>query len=92
MERHAVVEFIARELLDALGMFGRDVGAQLDDDAALRGVDHQGVLRVGTGRQWLRKSGDAAIRIPPTQPEPDGYAEAAGIAATGARDQRGRSG
>ena len=51
MERHAVVEALARELLEPRSVAGRDVVAQLDDDAALRGVDQQRVLRVGAGRQ-----------------------------------------
>ena len=58
MEWNVIVESITSKLLDALGMFGRDVGPQLDDNLALRGVDHDGVLLVETGRQWLRKSGD----------------------------------
>ncbi|MET4761001.1 hypothetical protein ABH970_001373 [Bradyrhizobium ottawaense] len=54
MERHVVVIALARELLDALGMLGRDIGAQLDDDAALGGVDDDGVGLVEVGRQLLR--------------------------------------
>ena len=57
VERHAVVEVLARELLQPRGVARRDVVAQLDDDAALRGVDQQRVLRIGAGRQaWLGKS------------------------------------
>ena len=51
MERHAVVEAVARELLQPRGVVGREVVAQLDDDAPLRGVDQERVLRVGAGRK-----------------------------------------
>ena len=54
MERHVVVIALARELLEALGMLGREVGAQLDDDAALGGVDHQRVLRIDAGGKFRR--------------------------------------
>ena len=60
MERHVVVKAFARELLDALGVLGRDVGAQLDDDAALGGVDHDRIGLVETGRQRLRDRGSRA--------------------------------
>jgi hypothetical protein len=35
VERHVVVKTLARQLLDALGMLGRDIGAQFYNDAAL---------------------------------------------------------
>ena len=58
VERHVVVEALARELLDALGVLGREVVAQLDDDAAFFGVEQDGVLRIEAGRQFhLRERG-----------------------------------
>jgi hypothetical protein len=50
MERNAVVEAFARQLLDALDVLGRQIGAQLDDDAALGRLDDEGVLRIGSHR------------------------------------------
>jgi hypothetical protein len=44
---------IARELLEALRMIGRNIVAQLDDDASLRGVEDERVLRIKPGRQRL---------------------------------------
>src|SRR4051794_4699390 len=55
VERHVVVIALARELLDALGVLGRKVRPQLDDDAALGGVDDDGVGLVEAGRQGLRE-------------------------------------
>ena len=55
MERHVVVEAVARELLDPLGMSGREVVAQPDHHIALGGFEHQRVLRIG-----LRSAGDCA--------------------------------
>ena len=46
VERHVVVELLARQRLEALGVLGREVGAQLDDDAAVLGVDQERVLRI----------------------------------------------
>ena len=60
VERHVVVIAVARELLDALGMLGREIGAQLDDDAALGGVDHDRILLVETGGKRLRDRGSGA--------------------------------
>ena len=60
MERHVVVEAVAGELLDALGMFGREIGAQRDDDAALGGVDHDRIGLVEIGRQRLGERGSRA--------------------------------
>ena len=61
VERHVVVEAVARQLLDALGVLRRDVVAQLDDDAAVFGVEQHGVLRIEPGRQLhLRESGRGA--------------------------------
>jgi hypothetical protein len=57
MKRHIVVKMIARELLEPLRMSGRNVIAQLDDDASLRGVKDERVLRVEPGRQRLRGLG-----------------------------------
>src|SRR5579864_9117455 len=37
VERHVVVKTLARQLFQALGMAGRDVGTQFYDDAAGRG-------------------------------------------------------
>ena len=53
MERHIVVKMIARELLHALRMTGRDIIAQFDDDPSLRGVEDERVLRIKPGRQRL---------------------------------------
>src|SRR5262249_6208418 len=44
-------ELVARELLDPLGVLGREIRPQLDDDAALGGVDQDRVLGVEAGRQ-----------------------------------------
>ena len=52
MERHVVVKLLARQLLQPLGVSGRDVGVQLDDDAAGRGFEDQRVLRIGAGGQF----------------------------------------
>ena len=60
VERHVVVVALARQLLDALGMLGREVGAQLDDDAALGGVDHDRIRLVEIGGQRLRDRGSRA--------------------------------
>ena len=58
VERHVVVEVLARELLEALGVLGREVVAQLDDDAAVLGVDEEGVLRIERRpASWLRDGG-----------------------------------
>lgn len=48
----------ARELLDALGVLGRKVRPQLDDDAAFGGVDDDGVGLVEAGRQGLSARGE----------------------------------
>ncbi|MNV72166.1 hypothetical protein D3C71_1652340 [compost metagenome] len=40
-----VIEAAPRQQPDALDMTGRQFGSQLDQDAALAGVDHQQVLR-----------------------------------------------
>ena len=53
MERHVVVIAVARKLLDTLGVLGRDIGPQLDDDAALGGVDDDRIGLVEIGRQRL---------------------------------------
>src|SRR6185437_2719108 len=63
MERHVVVKAVARELLDALGVLGRDIGAQFYDDAALGGVDDDRVCLVEVGGQRLgERGGDADQR------------------------------
>ena len=62
VERHVVVKALARQLLDALGVLGRKVGPQLDDDAALGGVDDDGVGLVEIGRQRLREGRNGAKR------------------------------
>ena len=41
VERHVVVVLFARELLDAFDVLGREVVAQLDDDAAVFGIDQR---------------------------------------------------
>ncbi len=46
MEHDAVVEALARELLDARHVAGCQVGAKRDHDAALRRLDDQGVLGI----------------------------------------------
>ena len=46
MEDDAVVEALARQLLDALDVLGREVGAQRDDDAALGRLHDERVLGV----------------------------------------------
>ena len=60
VERHVVVIALARQLLDPLGMLGREVGAQLDDDAALGGVDDDRVRLVEIGGQRLGDRGGRA--------------------------------
>ena len=60
MERHVVVVALARELLDALGMLGREVAPQLDHDAALGGVDHDRIRLVEIGGKRLGDRGDRA--------------------------------
>ena len=50
----------ARELLDPLGMLGRDIGAQLEHDAALRGVDDDRIRPFDAGGQRLRDRGSRA--------------------------------
>jgi hypothetical protein len=57
MERNVIVVFVARKLLQTLGVLGRDVGAQLHDHAALARVDQKRSLRVGSGRQPLLGKG-----------------------------------
>ena len=46
VEHDPVVEALADELLDALDMLRREVGAQLDHDVALRGLERQSVFVV----------------------------------------------
>ncbi len=53
MERHVVVEAFARQLLDALGVLRREVGPQLDHDAALGRLDDDRILLVQIGGQGL---------------------------------------
>src|SRR5579883_1837133 len=55
VERDVVVEAVAGELFDALGVIGREIGAQLDDDAALGGVDHDRVVGIDAGGQLRRR-------------------------------------
>src|SRR5262249_43947807 len=57
VERHVVVVAVAGELLDPLGMLRCDVGAQRDHDAALGGVDHDGIVLVEIGGKLLSKRG-----------------------------------
>src|SRR5262245_15537688 len=46
VERHAVIEALAGQLLDAAHMAGRDVGPELDHHAAMRQIHIDGVLGV----------------------------------------------
>src|SRR6476659_6560099 len=48
---------LAESLLAALGMLGREIGSQLDDDAALGGVDHDRIRLVEIGGQRLGDRG-----------------------------------
>ncbi len=57
MERHVVVIAVPRQLLDPLGMLRREVGAQLEDDPSLGGVDDDRIRLVEIGRQRLRDRG-----------------------------------
>ena len=47
MERHAVIEARARELLDAGNVVRREVGTHADRDAALGRLDDQRVFGLG---------------------------------------------
>ena len=53
MEDDAVIEALARQLLDALDVLGREIGPQGDHDFALRGVHDQRVLGVFDGGHWV---------------------------------------
>ena len=44
VEHHAVIEALTRELLDALDVVRREVGAQLHGDRPARRLDDQGIL------------------------------------------------
>ena len=60
MERDVVVIAFARQLLDPFGVPRREIGPQLEDDAALGGVDNDRILLVETS--WKRlcdRGGDA---------------------------------
>ena len=58
MEGDIVVEMLLGELLDALDMLGREVGAQLDGDAAVFGVEiEQLVFGARHGRGAKRGDG-----------------------------------
>jgi len=46
VERRVVVEFFAHQHLDALDMFGGEVGAQLNRDLAVLELEQQGVFWV----------------------------------------------
>ena len=46
MKHDAVVEAFARQLLDALDVLRREIGAQLDHDRALAGFDDERVLGI----------------------------------------------
>src|SRR6202041_2700193 len=60
MKWHVVVIAFAGQLLQTLGVLRRDIGAELDDDASLGGVDDDGVLLVETGRKRLGDGGGPA--------------------------------
>ena len=49
VKRHAVVEAVAYELLDAGDMAGSEVRPHLYDDLSLGGVERQRILGVGHG-------------------------------------------
>jgi hypothetical protein len=53
MERHIVVKMVARKLLEPLRVIGRDIVAQFDEDASLRGIEDERVLWIQPGRQRL---------------------------------------
>ena len=59
-----IIVLLARELLDALGMLGRNVVAQLDGDAAVFGIYENGILRIGPGGRLLCKGGTAQNNAP----------------------------
>src|SRR5882757_10158752 len=56
VERHVVVELVARQLLDALGVLGGQIGPLLHHVTAFAGIDHDRILRVDAGRQRLRQT------------------------------------
>src|ERR1700694_2479481 len=60
MERHVIVKAFASEQLDLLSVFRREIGPQLNDDAALGGVDDDRILLVEIGRKRLRDRGSHA--------------------------------
>src|SRR5260370_42145237 len=51
MERRVVVKVLARQHLDALGVLGRELGTQPDDDAPEFRIEENRVLRIEAGRQ-----------------------------------------
>ena len=61
VEHDAVVEAFARQLLDALDVLGREVGAQRDDDAAFGGLHDEGVLGVGGGHVSMLLSSGVGV-------------------------------
>src|SRR5690606_1927397 len=75
VEHDAVIEALACQLLDARDMIGREVGAHLDDDAALRRIHDQrvfGVLDLGHSASFhssLSKSTLGGTAETPTQPK-----------------------
>src|ERR1700682_673370 len=60
MERHVIVKAFTSEQLDLLGVFWREIGPQLYDDAALGGVDNDRILLVEICRKRLRDRGGRA--------------------------------
>src|SRR5208282_3991689 len=53
VERHVVIEAVARELRHALGVMRRNVVAKLDDDPALGRIENQRALWIETGgKRW----------------------------------------
>ena len=50
MPLDAVVEAVLGELLDALDVLGREVGAKLDLHEAALELDHQSIGRISLGR------------------------------------------
>ena len=62
VERHVVVIAVARQRLDALGVLRCQIGAQLDDDAALGGVDDDRIGLVEIGGQRLGQCGSRAYQ------------------------------
>ena len=57
MEQEPVVEAALHQRLDLRRVFGREIGAELDRDPAVLGVEIDGVLRVARGVSGRRRDG-----------------------------------